>query len=91
MPRLTPLAFIGVCLSFALLLTLRAFDDVALAATGSCDSTDVPTTVLYLPNVTKTLGGPSGWVTPFYVQNAGAIQTTVEATFFRFRDGGLIT
>ena len=58
--RLSPLSFIGVCLSFALFLTVRAFGDVASAATAGCDSLDTPTTVLYLPNVTKTLGGPAG-------------------------------
>ena len=88
MPRLTPLSFVGICL-FALFLTASAFGGVARAA-GGCDSLEAPTTTVYLPNVTKTLGGPSGWVTPFYVQNAGAIQTTVEASFYRFRDGGLI-
>ncbi|TMC30074.1 MAG: hypothetical protein E6J24_16415, partial [Chloroflexi bacterium] len=44
----------------------------------------------YLPNVTKTLGGPDGWDTPFYVQNAGAVQTTVESSFYRFSDGAFI-
>jgi hypothetical protein len=88
MPRLTPLSFVGICL-FALFLTASAFGGDAMAA-GGCDTADAPTSVLYLPNVTKTLGGPSGWVTPFYVQNAGAVQTTVEASFFRFRDGGLV-
>ena len=87
MPRLTRPAFVGLCLSFALFLTARAFGDVAMAATGPCDSLEAPTTTVYLPNITKTLGGPSGWVTPFYVQNSGAIQTTVEASFYRFRDG----
>ncbi len=64
---------------------------IALAAAGpTCDSTGIPTTTAYLPNVTKTLGGPAGWVTPFYIQNAGAIQTTVETSFFRFSDGVLV-
>ena len=89
MPRLR-LAFVGVCLAFALALTVSAFDGEALAASGPCDSAEAPTTTVYLPNVTKTLGGPSGWVTPFYVQNSGSIQTTIEASFYRFRDGALI-
>jgi len=88
-PRLTPVSFVGACL-FALFLTVSAFGGDAVAATNGCDTVDAPTTVLYLPNVTKTLGGPSGWVTPFYVQNSGAIQTTVEASFYRFSDGTLI-
>ena len=90
MLRLTPLSFAGICLSVAVFLGINASSNTALAATSSCDTADAPTTVLYLPNVTKTLGGPSGWVTPFYVQNAGAIQTTVEASFFRFHGDALI-
>ncbi|HEY6959368.1 MAG TPA: Ig-like domain-containing protein [Candidatus Limnocylindria bacterium] len=57
------------------------------AMTTPCGAAGVPTSTVYLPNITKTLGGPLGWDTPFYVQNAGAIQTTVEATFYRFSDG----
>lgn len=55
--------------------------------TTPCGTAGAPTSTVYLPNITKTLGGPLGWDTPFYVQNAGAIQTTVEATFYRFSDG----
>jgi len=64
--------------------------DAALArsgATTACGTPSAPTATAYLPNITKTLGGPLGWDTPFYVQNAGPVQTTVEATFYRFSDG----
>jgi hypothetical protein len=85
----------------ARVLGLALLSLLALAATSNslsgdalgaerCDSAGNPTTTVYLPNITKTLGGPAGWVTPIYVQNSGAIQTTVELSFFRFRDGALI-
>jgi hypothetical protein len=58
---------------------------------AGCDATGAPaTTTVYLPNVTKTLGGPAGWVTPFYVQNAGGLQTAIDVSFFRFSDGSLV-
>jgi hypothetical protein len=77
-------------LSFlALAATANALGTDALGA-ERCDSTGNPTTTVYLPNITKTLGGPAGWVTPIYIQNSGAVQTTVELSFFRFRDGALI-
>jgi hypothetical protein len=50
-----------------------------------------PTTTLYLPNVTKTLGGPDGFQTPFIVQNVGATKTDLEVSFMRFSDGRLVT
>src|SRR5512140_3406522 len=34
-----------------------------------------PTRTIYLPNITKTLGGPNGWYTPFIVQNTGTTVT----------------
>ncbi len=51
-----------------------------------------PTNSVYLPNVTKTLGGPSGWDTPFIVQNVDATNATdLELNFYRFSDGCLVT
>lgn len=61
------------------------------APPSACDSLGAPTMSVYLPNITKTLGGAAGWDTPFYIQNAGAIQTTIEVSFFRFSDGALVT
>jgi len=63
---------------------------VPTAATG-CAAGGEPTTTVYLPNITKTLGGPTGWVTPFVVQNVGASTTTLEISFYRFSDGELVT
>ncbi|MBI2774263.1 MAG: hypothetical protein HYX56_07220, partial [Chloroflexi bacterium] len=56
----------------------------------ACVTPGEPTQSLYLPNVTKTLGGPTGWQTPFIVQNTGAAATTLEVSFYRFADGSLV-
>lgn len=48
---------------------------------------DTPSQTVYLPNITKTLGGPSGWATPFIVQNTGSTSTALEVSFYRFSDG----
>jgi hypothetical protein len=45
------------------------------------------TQTLYLPNITKNLGGPTGWYTPFIVQNTGTTSTTLEVSFYKFQDG----
>lgn len=50
-----------------------------------------PTDAVYLPNITKTLGGPNGYDTPFIVQNVGSASTQLEVSYFRFSDGCLIT
>jgi hypothetical protein len=57
---------------------------------GACGSSGQPTTTVFLPNITKTLGGPAGWVTPFIVQNVGVNKATLEVSFYRFSDGGLV-
>jgi hypothetical protein len=43
-----------------------------------------------MPNITKTLGGPDGWDTPFIIQDTGSIPTTLRLSFYRFGDGGLV-
>src|SRR5687768_2540250 len=45
---------------------------------------------VYLPNVTRMLGGPDGWQTPFIVQNIGTASTSVNLDFFAFADGRLV-
>jgi len=45
------------------------------------------TQTLYLPNITKNLGGFTGWYTPFIVQNTGTSSTTLEVSFYDFTDG----
>jgi hypothetical protein len=56
---------------------------------GPCDATTpgTLTQTLYLPNITKNLGGPTGWYTPFIVQNTGTTPTTLEVSFYTFGDG----
>jgi hypothetical protein len=58
---------------------------------GACTGTGSLTQTTYLPNITRTLGGPLGWDTPFYVQNAGTGATDVEASFYYFDTGALAT
>jgi hypothetical protein len=58
---------------------------------GACRTAAAPTTTAYLPNVTKTLGGPQGFQTPFIVQNTGKASTDLEVSFYGFSDGALIT
>jgi hypothetical protein len=45
------------------------------------------TQTLYLPNITKNLGGFTGWYTPFIVQNTGSSSTMLEVSFYDFTDG----
>jgi hypothetical protein len=63
----------------------------SVAPAAACGTPGVPTTTIFLPNITKMLGGPNGWVTPFIVQNVGVKKATLEVSFFRFSDGGLVT
>ena len=63
-----------------------------LGAVDTCTVANqtAPTQTVYLPNITKTLGGPTGWVTPFIVQNTGTIGTTLEVSFYKFSDGSCV-
>jgi len=63
-----------------------------LGAVDTCPVANqtAPTQTVYLPNITKTLGGPTGWVTPFIVQNTGTIGTTLEVSFYKFSDGSCV-
>jgi len=70
--------------------------DAALTPTGNtagCQAatSGTPTQTLYLPNVTKTLGGPQGFQTPFIVQNTGTSSTNLEVTFYKFADASCVT
>jgi len=60
-------------------------------APATCDLAGTPTSSAYLPNITKTLGGPSGFYTPFIVQNVGTTTTDLQVSFYRFSDGSLVT
>ncbi|HEV8228881.1 MAG TPA: hypothetical protein VGQ86_02905 [Candidatus Limnocylindria bacterium] len=48
------------------------------------------TTTVYLPNITKMLGGADGWQTPFIVQNVGSVPTDLSIEFYAFADGSLV-
>jgi hypothetical protein len=79
------------------LLLLSAMSPVpALArgpALGPSDAVCVPpsaaaaTSTVYLPNITRRLGGPDGFYTPFIIQNTGSANTDLEVTFYTFTDG----
>ncbi len=58
-----------------------------LAELCPAPSAAAPTQTVYLPNVTKALGGATGWQTPFIVQNTGGAPTKLEITFYRFLNG----
>jgi hypothetical protein len=59
---------------------------------GQCaaPTSGTPTQSVYLPNITKTLGGANGWVTPFIVQNTGTVNTNLEVSFYKFSDGACV-
>ena len=48
------------------------------------------TYTVYLPNVTRMLGGRYGWHTPFIVQNVGSSSARLEVSYYRFSDGSLV-
>ena len=66
-----------LALAFALAFpsTSVALQSPAAAAGG---------TTVYLPNITKMLGGEDGWQTPFIVQNVGSVATDVQLEFYSF-------
>jgi hypothetical protein len=70
--------------------------DAAMLKPGSappqtCTTPGTPTQTVYLPNITRYLGGRDGWYTPFIVQNTGSVATTLNVSFYRFTDGSLVT
>src|SRR5687767_10817600 len=89
---------VGSIITFGMLLALLGmFVAPASPAAAACGAplSGVPTATVYLPNVTKTLGGipatafgaSHGWQTPFIIQNTGSRAATFEVTFYRFSDG----
>jgi hypothetical protein len=60
------------------------------AAQAACTFPAGPKSTVYLPNVTKTLGGPSGWTTPFIVQNVDTVTGLLRIELYRFSDGALV-
>ena len=47
----------------------------------------IVTSKVYLPNVTRTLGGPTGWTTPIILQSVTATSATLK--WYRFDNGQL--
>lgn len=78
----------GVCSTHGNFLR-NLYDPVR--APAACDLSGAATSSAYLPNITKTLGGPSGFYTPFIVQNVGTTTTDLQVSFYRFSDGSLVT
>ena len=52
--------------------------------------TGLPTFTVYLPNITKTLGGANGWHTPFIVQNVGTANAFLTVTYYSFATGAQV-
>src|SRR6266550_2674733 len=48
------------------------------------------TSTVYLPNITRRLGGPNGFYTPFIIQNTGTANTELEVSFYKFTDGSCV-
>ena len=46
-----------------------------------------PTFTVYLPNITRMLGGRYGWHTPFIIQNVGTVSTDLTVRYYNFTDG----
>jgi hypothetical protein len=75
-------------------LTPRATTAIPASATGSpivAALVGEPTISLFLPYLTKTLGGPDGWETPFIVQNADTVPADLEVNLYAIADGRLVT
>src|SRR3989442_9955356 len=49
-----------------------------------------PTTTVYLPNITKMLGGADGWQTPFIVQNVGTAPADITMDFYGAGEGQFV-
>jgi hypothetical protein len=69
--------------------SLAAIALVLGAVTTAAPSRAAAPFTVYLPNVTKTLGGSDGWHTPFIVQNVGTRSTTLTVSYYKFIDGSL--
>jgi hypothetical protein len=68
---------------FAVLVDTRG-PTSAMAFTGGAEFSNR----VYLPNITRTLGGPSGWTTPIVVQSEDGFAATLK--WYRFADGVLV-
>jgi hypothetical protein len=68
---------------FAVLVDTRSAT-TAMAYTGGAEFS----TRVYVPNITRTLGGSTGWTTPIVVQSQDGVAATLK--WYRFADGVLV-
>jgi len=68
---------------FAVLVDTRSATS-AMAYTGGAEFSNH----VYVPNITRTLGGPNGWTTPIVVQSQDGFAATLK--WYRFADGVLV-
>jgi len=54
---------------------------------GFADNPPALTSTVYLPNITRRLGGRNGFHTSFIIQNTGTVKTQLEVSFYKFTDG----
>jgi len=57
------------------------------ADAGFADNPPALTSTVYLPNITRRLGGRNGFHTSFIIQNTGTVNTELEVSFYKFTDG----
>ena len=93
---LTMLRSVSIVMVAAIVVTLAVTARVNAATTSERPPTlagqaaATATTTVYLPNITRMLGGPDGWQTPFIVQNVGTVATDLTMSFYAFSDGTLV-
>src|SRR5438874_12827797 len=78
---------IAVVAALLLSSTTVAADEPPIPSVTACPPTGAATSTVYLPNITRTLGGPDGFYTPFIIQNTGSANTELEVSFYKFTDG----
>jgi hypothetical protein len=88
--------FVATAAAVCAIVLSTAMPARAVLSTGACTGQGTLGNTIYLPNVTKTLGGPDGWYTPFIVQNIGGAvidhgaDIDLEVSFYRFDTGALV-
>lgn len=80
--------FLGVVVNGPTVVS-GSIDGTGFVSPPACGALNAatPTSTNYMPNITKTLGGPAGWQTPFIVQNTGLASASLEVSWYNFSDG----
>src|SRR5438045_6391382 len=81
---------IAVVAALLLSSTTVAADEPPIPSVTACPPTGAATSTVYLPNITRRLGGPDGFYTPFIIQNTGSTNTELEVSFYKFTDGSCV-